>query len=233
MPQRLRRRVTALQAFILPLASAGPSVSAESLSTIAAACRDCESLRFRYRSREGEATRRNVEPHRLVHTGRRWYLAAWDTDREDWRTFRIDRIEPGLRAGARFTPRKPPGGDFTAYVSKSVLYKNPLYHSQSDPARFHRSGGGTLAARCRNPGGHRRWLLHPAHRGVLARCAFGLAGAYRLRLRGARTGRTPRPRALARRAIRARVAMNYCLRTMVSEKPSVFSFALASATSAV
>ncbi len=130
MPQRLRRRVTALQSFILPLANTGPSVDANALSAIAAACRDCESLSFRYRSREGEATRRNVEPHRLVCTGRRWYLAAWDTDREEWRTFRIDRIERGLRTGPRFTPRDPPGGDFTAYVSKSVLWQNPLFRAK-------------------------------------------------------------------------------------------------------
>jgi predicted DNA-binding transcriptional regulator YafY len=134
LPQRLRRRVTALQAFILPLANTGPSVDAEALSAIAAACRDCQSLRFRYLSRDGSAAERHVEPHRLVHTGRRWYLAAWDTDREDWRTFRVDRIEAGkgakLKTGARFMPRDPPGGDFAAYVSKSVVYPNSLHRAQ-------------------------------------------------------------------------------------------------------
>jgi predicted DNA-binding transcriptional regulator YafY len=63
-----------------------------------------------------------VEPHRLVHTGRRWYLAAWDKNRENWRTFRVDRIEPRLKTGARFTRREPPEGDFAAYVSRSVSY---------------------------------------------------------------------------------------------------------------
>jgi len=122
MPQRLRRQVTALHSFILPLANKGPAVDAGTLSAIAAACRDCESLRFRYRSRDGAASERQVEPHRLVHTGRRWYLAAWDTNRENWRTFRVDRIEPRLKTGVRFAPREPPGGDFAAYVSKSVSY---------------------------------------------------------------------------------------------------------------
>ena len=63
---------------------------------------------------------RKVEPHRLVHTGYRWYLVAWDTDRSDWRTFRVDRIEGKLKTSTRFTPRKPPEGDFATYVSKSL-----------------------------------------------------------------------------------------------------------------
>lgn len=122
LPSRLRTRVTALHAFILPLANAGPTVDAKILSVIAGACRDCEKLRFGYRSRDGEASMREVEPHRLVHTGRRWYLAAWDLGRNNWRTFRIDRIAPKLSTGSRFAPRQPPEGDFAAYVSRSVSY---------------------------------------------------------------------------------------------------------------
>ena len=61
-------------------------------------------LRFGYRSREGEDTRRHVEPHSLVHLGPRWYLVAWDCGREDWRTFRLDRIVGVPAPGERFTP---------------------------------------------------------------------------------------------------------------------------------
>jgi predicted DNA-binding transcriptional regulator YafY len=122
LPAELRRRVTALHSFILPLANTGPSVDAETLSVIAGACRDYQKLRFDYHSREGAASSREVEPHRLVHTGRRWYLAAWDVGRNDWRTFRVDRIEPGLATGQRFAQRKPPEGDFAAYVARSVSY---------------------------------------------------------------------------------------------------------------
>jgi predicted DNA-binding transcriptional regulator YafY len=61
-----------------------------------------------------------VEPHRLVSWGRRWYLVAWDPAREDWRTFRVDRIRPRLPTGPRFTPRRVPGGDVAAYVEKHV-----------------------------------------------------------------------------------------------------------------
>ncbi len=127
LPSRLRRRVTALHAFILPLAGSGPPIDAGMLSAIAGACRDNEKLRFTYQSRDGAATAREVEPHRLVHTGQRWYLVAWDGGRNNWRTFRVDRIESQLSRGSRFTPRKPPDGDFATYVSKSISY-SPYSH---------------------------------------------------------------------------------------------------------
>jgi predicted DNA-binding transcriptional regulator YafY len=122
LPVRLRRRVTALHAFIVPLANTGPTVDAALLATIAGACRDCAKLRFNYESREKVSSKREVEPHRLVHTGRRWYLAAWDLDRDNWRTFRVDRIDPRVTTGTRFMPRPAPEGGFAAYVSKSVGY---------------------------------------------------------------------------------------------------------------
>jgi predicted DNA-binding transcriptional regulator YafY len=122
LPSRLRRRVNALHTFIVPLAQAGPTVDAASLAIIAGACRDNERLRFNYRAREGAVSVRDVEPHRLVHTGQRWYLAAWDSGRNDWRTFRVDRIAPKLTAGARFIPRKQPEGGYAAYVSRSISY---------------------------------------------------------------------------------------------------------------
>jgi predicted DNA-binding transcriptional regulator YafY len=122
LPSRLSRRVAALHAFIVPLANAGPTVDATTLSAIAAACRDHEELRFRYQSRDGSPSVRAVEPHRLVHTGRRWYLVAWDTDRNNWRTFRVDRMEGRLTTGARFPPRHPPDGDFATYVARSLSF---------------------------------------------------------------------------------------------------------------
>jgi predicted DNA-binding transcriptional regulator YafY len=123
LPPRLRHRVAALHAFIVPLQNRnrrGPLVDAERLSAIAGACRDHECIRFNYQDRAGAASARNVEPHRLVHTGYRWYLAAWDSSRKDWRTFRVDRIEGKLKTSTRFKPRKPPEGDFAAFVSKSL-----------------------------------------------------------------------------------------------------------------
>jgi predicted DNA-binding transcriptional regulator YafY len=122
LPPRLRHRVAALHSFIVPLGNRGPTVDAERLSVIAAACRDQEGIRFNYHNRSGAPSARGVEPHRLVHTGNRWYLVAWDVGRKDWRTFRIDRIEGKLKTSTRFKPRKPPEGDFAAFVSKSLSY---------------------------------------------------------------------------------------------------------------
>ena len=120
LPPRLRHRVAALHGFIVPLKSRGPTVDAKRLALLAGACRDHEGIRFSYHDRSGAASARMVEPHRLVHTGFRWYLAAWDTVRKDWRTFRVDRIEGKLKTSTRFQPRKPPEGDFATYVSKSL-----------------------------------------------------------------------------------------------------------------
>ena len=120
LPPRLRQRVAALHGFIEPLRGRGPTVDAERLSALAGCCRDHDGIRFLYHDRAGAPSARAVEPHRLVHTGYRWYLVAWDLARKDWRTFRVDRIEGKLKTSTRFTPRKPPGGDFAAFVSKSL-----------------------------------------------------------------------------------------------------------------
>jgi predicted DNA-binding transcriptional regulator YafY len=97
LPARLRHRLDALRHATVSAAAGGPTVDSETLTVIAGACRDQELLRFDYQGRDGDASVRRVEPHRLVYTGRRWYLLAWDTDRADWRTFRADRIRPLLR----------------------------------------------------------------------------------------------------------------------------------------
>jgi predicted DNA-binding transcriptional regulator YafY len=121
----LGRRVAALQAVVVTPQRAGTSVDARTLSAIAAACRDHEGLKFRYRDHAGTASARSVEPHRMVYTGRRWYLVAWDSGRDDWRTFRVDRIQPRPTVGARFTPREPPASDLAAYVSRGAWFAPP------------------------------------------------------------------------------------------------------------
>ncbi|MEW1929167.1 YafY family protein [Streptomyces sp. NPDC088360] len=122
LPSRLRRRVGALTAFTVPMLrtpqrqAVDPSV----LTELAHACRDSERLRFDYRDHQGSSTRRTVEPHRIVCTERRWYLVAWDVEREDWRTFRADRITPRPPHGPRFGPRAAPAEDLAAYVARGV-----------------------------------------------------------------------------------------------------------------
>ena len=85
-----------------------------------AACRDTERLRFAYRSRDGTDSRREVEPHALVNLGRRWYLVAWDRRREDWRSFRVDRLARPASTGVRFAARRLPAKDAAAFVKESI-----------------------------------------------------------------------------------------------------------------
>jgi predicted DNA-binding transcriptional regulator YafY len=121
LPARLRRRVSAFQSYTVPVPSPGPRVDPDVLTVIAAACRDHERLRFDYTSHSGAVSRRSVEPYRLVNDRRRWYLVAWDIDRDDWRTFRADRIRPRTPAGPRFTPRPlPPDQEIAAQVSRGA-----------------------------------------------------------------------------------------------------------------
>jgi predicted DNA-binding transcriptional regulator YafY len=120
LPSRLRHRVSALHSVTLPLPGAGPPVDPAVLTVIATAARDRLRIRFRYTSHDGTQGSRAAEPHQLVRTDRRWYLLAWDTARDGWRTFRADRITSPQITGPRFTPRDPPGGDAAAYVSRSV-----------------------------------------------------------------------------------------------------------------
>jgi predicted DNA-binding transcriptional regulator YafY len=129
LPTRLRRRVNAVGAATVPYPGTGPAVDPATLATIAGGCRDAERLRFAYRAHDGTSTRRLVEPHRLVHTGRRWYLVAWDADRADWRTFRVDRIER-VAADRRFVPREPPAEDIAAYVARSVSSARDRYQAR-------------------------------------------------------------------------------------------------------
>jgi predicted DNA-binding transcriptional regulator YafY len=120
MPNRLRRRVDALRVTAVERPATRPDapVAGDLLLAISAAAHAHEVLRFDY---DGDADRppRRVEPHHVITWDARWYLVAWDLDRADWRTFRVDRI--GLRTpnGPRFTPREVPGGDVTAFVTST------------------------------------------------------------------------------------------------------------------
>jgi predicted DNA-binding transcriptional regulator YafY len=110
LPARLRHRIDAFRVIIAPVAE-GSRVDPAVLTAVAGACRDRERLRFDYRTHSGAEQRREVEPYRLVHHRRRWYLIAWDLQRSDWRTFRLDRLSPRIPSGPRFVPRALPSDD--------------------------------------------------------------------------------------------------------------------------
>lgn len=120
LPKRLRRRVQALQAVSVDLGDAGPTVESRVLAALAHACREGLRLRFEYGDRRGAQGSRQVEPYRLVHASRRWYLLAYDLDRSDWRTFRVDRVASAPSASGHFRARPLPAEDVAAYVSRSL-----------------------------------------------------------------------------------------------------------------
>ncbi|NJP93612.1 YafY family transcriptional regulator [Nonomuraea sp. FMUSA5-5] len=131
MPVRLRHRIDALRAMTVsagwsggqPRAAVDPGV----LTTIALTCRDTERLRFSYTAADGRHTERHTEPHRLVSLGRRWYLVAYDLERHDWRSFRVDRLSAPQGTGARFRPRPLPTADAATFV-RSRLDDLPRSH---------------------------------------------------------------------------------------------------------
>lgn len=128
LPSRLRHRVATLQAATTPLTLGdGASIAPETLTVMASTVAGHERLRFAYRSGDGTESRRLTEPYRLVSTGRRWYLVAYDLDRADWRTFRVDRISEPFATGARFSPRELPTGSAAEYLKQSILRQQRTY----------------------------------------------------------------------------------------------------------
>lgn len=116
LPDRLRRQVHALGAATSAVAVGAPVIDADVLTALAGTCRDTLRARFSYVAGDGRASQRHTEPCALVHSGFDWYLVAFDLDRNDWRTFRVDRIRGRVRPGGRGKRRTVPGGDPAAYV---------------------------------------------------------------------------------------------------------------------
>jgi biotin operon repressor len=114
LPARLRSRVDALDVTVLP--RSGPTADPAVLLTVSNAVQERTVLRFAYGTDPAGAPRR-AEPHAVVAASGRWYLVAWDLERDDWRVFRVDRIVPSSHAGAAFVPRQIPGGDPAAYLA--------------------------------------------------------------------------------------------------------------------
>lgn len=106
LPRRLQHQVTALRTAALLLARPNEPVPAAELAPLAEACAERQLVRFDYVARSGEPTTRRAEPYRLVCTVQRWYLVAFDLDRQDWRTFRVDRLANLAVTGHTFTRRR-------------------------------------------------------------------------------------------------------------------------------
>ena len=135
LPAALRRRIDALQSHATVAVGRGPGregsgtrpapeIDSELLGLLALGCRDAERLRFSYTDAAGESTSRVVEPYRLVPVARRWYLLAWDRQREDWRTFRLDRISDVFQTRVHFEPRPMTDEAARARVESAIRYRD-------------------------------------------------------------------------------------------------------------
>jgi len=119
MPARLRAQVAAVHDTTVTLASAPDTpVDPDVLMTLARACRDHEHVATGYVDARGNATECRLEPYQLVTTGRRWYLLAYDRDRQDWRSLRLDRMTDVRALGSTFVPRRAP--DAASYVQRAI-----------------------------------------------------------------------------------------------------------------
>ncbi|MEV4503403.1 helix-turn-helix transcriptional regulator [Streptomyces klenkii] len=127
LPRRIADRLGEMDAaFVHTPRNGGPQITAGMLLELAAACRRGERARLSYRDWEGTATVRDVDPYRLVHTGRLWYFVARDVTRDQWRTFRADRVDRIRPTGQRVELTDPP--DPASLVSRSVATgPYPLY----------------------------------------------------------------------------------------------------------
>lgn len=134
LPSGLRQRVNALAAAVhtqtrLPNRVPVVPVPQETLGQLALACRDRERIRFRYEAADGARSDRSVEPHSLVTVNRTWFLVCWDLARDDWRTFRVDRLSGLFRTRVHFAARELPAADAAEFVEVALA---SLYGGQNE-----------------------------------------------------------------------------------------------------
>lgn len=129
LPPRLRSRVGAVGVATVPMAWDHATIDPEHLVLVANAIVNHQRLRFDYRAGDRRATLRLVEPQSIVATGRRWYLVAYDRDRDDWRLFRVDRIRDPRPIAGQVEVRELPGGDAAAYVRDRLFDLAPTYEA--------------------------------------------------------------------------------------------------------
>lgn len=121
LPPRLRYRADTLASATIHAGTpVEPAVSIDVLLGIAEACRRQERVKFDYADHSGKPSRRDAEPYRLICFHRRWYLVAFDTDRDAWRTFRVDRVALVAGSGPRFSAREIPHGDPVKFLDHQL-----------------------------------------------------------------------------------------------------------------
>lgn len=120
LPQRLKKQLKTLKSSVLSLADRAPGLSLANVSALATACSERIVTRIAYTSRDRLHSERRVEPFQVVRVGLLWYLVAWDPEKADWRTFRLDRIARLELENQNFKARSPPDGDVAEFVNRSL-----------------------------------------------------------------------------------------------------------------
>jgi len=121
LPKTLRRRLSDMATTAVGLPPTQDGVDAHVLMSLAAACRDSTGVELDYAPPRRASSHRRLHPVGLVHAEVRWYVVAWDLDRRDWRTFRVDRIQrDSVRPTTRLAPREPPDTDLASWVTRRL-----------------------------------------------------------------------------------------------------------------
>ncbi len=134
LPARLSHRIASLQRATAFLPRSAATADPQTLALLATACYNQHRVRFAYTDFHARPTSRSVEPLRLVHSGRYWYLVARDLDRAAWRVFRVDRITDPYDTAVRFIPHDPP--DAAEFVATAVSTAPYPHHAK---VRLHTS----------------------------------------------------------------------------------------------
>ncbi|MEU9796349.1 YafY family protein [Streptomyces sparsogenes] len=158
LPASLRRRTDEVLAAVEVGRSEHPQINPTDLSAVASAIAAHRCLAFAYNGKGGPSSR-TVEPMRLVQIRQRWYLYAWDQERQDWRNFRLDRVADLRATGTPFRPRPLPADDLAEHLRarfhgrKTIRIVLTLHTDVRDAAaRLHRIDGSLEACgedRCR------------------------------------------------------------------------------------
>lgn len=120
LPPRLRSRFASLKSAVSRITGPTDAVDPQILTKVSTAISERRTIGFRYQKHNGESAPRIAEPYRLVDSGMRWYLVAFDLNRMDWRIYRVDRILSAPSERHRFAARPLPAPDLADYVHRAI-----------------------------------------------------------------------------------------------------------------
>ena len=107
LPPGLRRRADAID-LATEVLEEDHAVAAQDVGIVADVVAEAGRIRFAYLDGNAVSSARLVDPYRHVLRAGRWYLVGFDLDRDEWRTFRFDRISGVERVPGTYRRREFP-----------------------------------------------------------------------------------------------------------------------------